>query len=391
MRLYRNFLLISAIAASVSHAGWNGGYGSVAGITASAGRVTQILLADNAKLIWDSAASIGDDGSDNLDITAAASKSVKIKEAAGDGGNVRINSVSNGSLSFLNGTGTIIASVASGGSSFAIASGQVLDLAAGAILGVDYANTSDGLEAFNSVSTNGVLYGHTNGTRFTDWYIDTANRRSAAREMWASIGFGNGASAANFPYGATVASGQTLTASKLKGHNGSTLVIEAGDTAGDDVVIAEGSGDGSTNRVIVYGGGGLTLGGADAAIAATVGASGGLTANGGLEVTGGFLGLGTPTELTIASGSVTPTQSFHLIDTEGDAATDDVDTFATTNASQGDKVCMYQVDPARDVTYKHATGNILMKGAADLTPGSGQRIHCWVWDGSTWWRQLADE
>ncbi len=47
------------------------------------------------------------------------------------------------------------------------------------------------------------------------------------------------------------------------------------------------------------------------------------TFSGGITVSGGFLSLDTPTELTIASNAVTVTRSFHDVDTEGDAATDD--------------------------------------------------------------------
>lgn len=59
--------------------------------------------------------------------------------------------------------------------------------------------------------------------------------------------------------GATIPTGQTLTVGNIKGISGSTLTIAAGDTAGDDVVIAEGSGDGGNNRLTILGGSALNL------------------------------------------------------------------------------------------------------------------------------------
>jgi len=44
---------------------------------------------------------------------------------------------------------------------------------------------------------------------------------------------------------------------------------------------------------------------------------------------------GTGSTLTISSGSITPTQGFHLVGTEGGAAEDDLDTIATTNVQDG--------------------------------------------------------
>ncbi|MEX5513551.1 hypothetical protein [Pseudophaeobacter sp. 1A09344] len=66
--------------------------------------------------------------------------------------------------------------------------------------------------------------------------------------------------------------------------------------------------------------------------------------------------LGAKTEITISSGSVTISKSYHSIDTEADAATDDLDTI--NGGSAGDILVLQTAASARDVTVKHATGNI---------------------------------
>ena len=73
----------------------------------------------------------------------------------------------------------------------------------------------------------------------------------------------------------------------------------------------------------------------------------------------------TATELTIASGVITATQSHHTIDTEADAATDDLDTINGLVANQ-----LYFFRPASDartVVVEHGTGNILCIWNTDIT------------------------
>jgi len=81
-----------------------------------------------------------------------------------------------------------------------------------------------------------------------------------------------------------------------------------------------------------------------------------------------------PTELTIASGLVTITQGWHTIDTEGDAASDNLCHIA--GGSDGDVLVLQQANNARDVIFKHATdegastGNIWLNGAVDYALNS---------------------
>ena len=82
----------------------------------------------------------------------------------------------------------------------------------------------------------------------------------------------------------------------------------------------------------------------------------------------GRLQLGDTSELTIATGAVTNVANIHTIDTEGDAATDDLDTI-TPAADVGDGYLLV-IMPAhtdRTVVIKHGTGNIQCFGNTDIT------------------------
>ena len=70
---------------------------------------------------------------------------------------------------------------------------------------------------------------------------------------------------------------------------------------------------------------------------------------------------GTPSELTIAAGAVTVTAKYHVIDTESDAASDDLDTVSGGNV--GDLLILQAADAARTVVVKNATGNLNLAGS----------------------------
>ena len=63
-------------------------------------------------------------------------------------------------------------------------------------------------------------------------------------------------------------------------------------------------------------------------------------------------------ELTINAGSVTLAKSYHAIDTEADAATDDLDTIAGGTEGRILIVCAEHTD--RTVVLKHGTGNLIL-------------------------------
>lgn len=81
------------------------------------------------------------------------------------------------------------------------------------------------------------------------------------------------------------------------------------------------------------------------------------------------------TTLTIASGVVTATARYHIVDTESAAATDDLDTinFSGDGAPLvGENFFVRTASSSRDVTLKVGTGNIL--GTADKTLGDNQNM-----------------
>jgi len=62
---------------------------------------------------------------------------------------------------------------------------------------------------------------------------------------------------------------------------------------------------------------------------------------------------------TISGGAITYTGAYMVIDTEGGAATDDLDTI--NGGQDGDIVIIRTTNNARDITVKHGTGNIILK------------------------------
>lgn len=75
-------------------------------------------------------------------------------------------------------------------------------------------------------------------------------------------------------------------------------------------------------------------------------------------------------ELTIATGAITVTAVNHTIDTESDAATDDLDT--VNGGTDGMLLFMSTENDARDVVIKHNTGNILTPDGQDFTLATTQ-------------------
>ena len=65
-------------------------------------------------------------------------------------------------------------------------------------------------------------------------------------------------------------------------------------------------------------------------------------------------------ELTIAAGVITITQSFHTIDTQSDAASDDLDTIS--GGRNGQEIKITPASGARTVVLKDGTGNLQLAG-----------------------------
>lgn len=88
------------------------------------------------------------------------------------------------------------------------------------------------------------------------------------------------------------------------------------------------------------------------------------------------------TELTIASGVVTITQDRHTIDTEGDAASDDLDTISGGTAEQ--VIYLRPANAARTVVLKHNVGNIFCPFAEDISLAESTDGVMLLFDGSKW-------
>jgi len=117
--------------------------------------------------------------------------------------------------------------------------------------------------------------------------------------------------------------------------------------------------DGGDSFSIVSGGGDYTSDDTYDKLIAKFQADGSVVFPGPLEVSG-FLNLGSDDELTIASGAITATKSFHLVDTEADAATDNLDTI--NGGTIGNILVLQSANSARDVTLRDNVGNLRLAG-----------------------------
>ena len=88
------------------------------------------------------------------------------------------------------------------------------------------------------------------------------------------------------------------------------------------------------------------------------------------------------TDLTIASGAVTATRSYHRLDTEGAAATDDLDTI--NGGTTGHILVIQSNSAARVVVVKHGTGNIFLNGMADFSLTGGRDKLALISLGTEW-------
>ena len=94
------------------------------------------------------------------------------------------------------------------------------------------------------------------------------------------------------------------------------------------------------------------------------------------------LNLATASELTIADGAITVTQSVHTVDTQGDAGTDDLDTINGGTTVQ--LIILRAENDAHTVVVKHNTGNIWLKRKQDLSLDDLEDGLMLFWDGTKW-------
>lgn len=91
------------------------------------------------------------------------------------------------------------------------------------------------------------------------------------------------------------------------------------------------------------------------------------------------------TELTIATGVIVPIAMHHTVDTESDAASDDLDTItAPTTFPIFNMLIIRPADDARSIVVKHNTGNIVLSGGADITLDDITDHLLLFYDGTQW-------
>lgn len=97
-----------------------------------------------------------------------------------------------------------------------------------------------------------------------------------------------------------------------------------------------------------------------------------------------FLKLG-PTTATIASGAITATSSYMIIDTEAAAASDDLDTI--NGGEDGARLILMSSNSARDVVVKNNTGNI--RCGSDFTLNSTSDTIELIFRSGSGWKKIA--
>lgn len=87
-------------------------------------------------------------------------------------------------------------------------------------------------------------------------------------------------------------------------------------------------------------------------------------------------------ELTISAGAVTKTQGYHRIDTESDAASDDLTDI--NGGSEGEIIIIRAENDARDVVVKYNLAKIYLWGGVDVTLDTDKKHIMLIHDGTRW-------
>jgi len=95
--------------------------------------------------------------------------------------------------------------------------------------------------------------------------------------------------------------------------------------------------------------------------------------------------------LTISGGNITPTAAFHRVDTQGAAATDDLDHAVVTNLPAGSILILTTVSSARDVVVRNAiggSGQFLTATGSNFTLLDTSMFIAFVREGSDTWVEV---
>lgn len=95
----------------------------------------------------------------------------------------------------------------------------------------------------------------------------------------------------------------------------------------------------------------------------------------------GYISFAASSTLTIASGAITASKNWYVVDTESAASTDDLDTITVgTNVDDGHLLILHPANDAHTVVVKHGTGNILLIDSADISLDDKQDICLLIYD-----------
>jgi len=86
--------------------------------------------------------------------------------------------------------------------------------------------------------------------------------------------------------------------------------------------------------------------------------------------------------LTISSDTITISQSFHLVDTEGGASLDNLSTI--NGGNEGDLLFLRAASSSRTVVLKHGLGNIRIPSGQDFPLDSVDKAVLLLYDGENW-------
>ncbi|MCK4528025.1 hypothetical protein KAW18_11705 [candidate division WOR-3 bacterium] len=89
-----------------------------------------------------------------------------------------------------------------------------------------------------------------------------------------------------------------------------------------------------------------------------------------------------PTQLTIAAGVVTVTQTRHTIYTQDGDPTDNLDTI--NGGEEGQVLIINPSSTMREVVVKHKTGNIALYGSVDITLDNSDKMMMLLYHESFW-------
>jgi hypothetical protein len=87
-------------------------------------------------------------------------------------------------------------------------------------------------------------------------------------------------------------------------------------------------------------------------------------------------------DITIASGEITATNSFHRVDTESAASTDNLDTI--NGGETGQIIILKPVSGSRTIVVRDNAGNIQTAGGTNFSMNDGRDVIVLIYDGNHW-------